>query len=113
MDEKPELDLNNEEADSTQTGPWADRDQAKQYVCAEITRYSVEILDYYSKKMSKSDALGLTIESLSESLGNLISVVPNDEQPDVLETSQKIIHQGLVNQHELIAQITYGCVGHA
>jgi hypothetical protein len=90
-----------------------ERSQARDYVCGEITRYAVDIMEFYSNKMGKNEALALTIECLSESLGNLISLVHESHQPEVLSASQDVIHQGLINQQELIAQITYGQVGHA
>jgi hypothetical protein len=90
-----------------------ERDQARDYVCGEITRYAVEILEYYSKKLGKNDALGMTIECFSECLGNLVSLVHEDNQSEVLESSQQVIHQGLINQQELIAEMAYGQVGHA
>lgn len=90
-----------------------ERSQARDYVCGELTRYAVEIIEFYSNKMGKNDALALTIECVSESLGNLISLVHESHQPEVLQASQEVIYQGLINQQELIAQITYGQVGHA
>lgn len=90
-----------------------ERQQARDYVCNEITRYAVEILDFYSNRLGKNQALGLTIECLSESLGNLISLVSDSQQEEIISVSQDVIRQGLVNQQELIAIQAYGQVGHA
>lgn len=113
-DLKPEWDtLPDVEDDDLDLQDQEERAQAREYVCGEITRYAVEILDYYSKKLGKNDALGITIESLSESLGNLISLVHEDHQAEVLADSQQVVHQGLLNQQELIAALRYDQVGHA
>lgn len=110
---KPELDDLSDMEDIIDSDDQEERDQARQYVCSEITRYAVEILEFYSKSLGKNEALGLTIESLSESLGNLISLVHENNQSEVLEASQCVIHQGMINQAEMIATICYGQVGHA
>lgn len=91
----------------------AERAQARTYVCAEITRYAVEILEFYNNKLGKNESLALTIESVSESLGNLISLVHEAHQEDVLNSSVAVIRQGISNQQEVIAELTYGQIGHA
>lgn len=112
-DIKLDMDLNQEDTDHNLEQMEVEISQARAYVCQEITRYSVEILEYYSNKFGKNQALGLTIESVSESLGNLISLVTEDHQAEVLHTSQQVVAQGIINQQELIAELAYGQVGHA
>lgn len=91
----------------------AERERVRTYVCTEITRYAVEILDYYTDRMSKNDSLALTIECLSECLGNLISLVHEDHQEEVILDSMNIIEQSTSLQQELIAEMAYGQIGHA
>ena len=86
---------------------------AKTYVCAEITRYAVEILEFYNNKLGKNESLALTIESVSESLGNLISLVHEECHEEVITSSMEVVRQGISNQQEVIAELTYGQVGHA
>lgn len=90
-----------------------ERSQARTYVCAEITRYAVEILEFYNSKLGKNESLALTIESVSESLGNLISLVHEDHLEEVLSSSLEVIREGISNQQEVIAELAYGQVGHA
>lgn len=89
------------------------RDQARDYVTAEMTRYSVEILEFYNDKLGKNESLAITIESLSETLGNLISLVKEEYQQEVMHSANQVIHQGLISQQEIIAQMAYGQLGHA
>ena len=91
----------------------AERAQARTYVCAEITRYAVEILEFYNAKLGKNESLALTIESVSESLGNLISLVHEDHHEEVLASSWEVVREGITHQQEVIAELTYGQVGHA
>lgn len=90
-----------------------EREIARCYVTAEITRYAVDIFEFYAEKMGKNEALAITIESLSESLGNLISLCKEEYQEEVMQSSQAVIHQGIISQQELIAEMAYGHVGHA
>lgn len=90
-----------------------DRDQARLYVTGELTRYSIEILEFYTSKIGRNESLAITIESLSETLGNLISLVKEEYQQDVVESAGAVIQQGIVSQQKLIAQMAYGHVGHA
>lgn len=90
-----------------------ERAHAREYVCGEITRYAVEILEFYNEKLGKNESLALTIECLSESLGNLISLVHEDHHEEVLSSSWSVVREGVTNQQEVIAQLTYGQVGHA
>ena len=83
------------------------------YVAAEVSRYAVEILEFYSTKMDKNQALAITIEGVAETLGNLISLVAENNQPDVITDSHAVINRSLSQQQELIAQLAYGQVGHA
>jgi hypothetical protein len=112
-DIKWESDLAQDDTDTSLTSSTEERSQAREYVCGEITRYAVEIFEFYSNKMGKNDALALTIECLSESLGNMISLVSESHQHEVLTASQDVVQQGILNQQELIAELTYGQVGHA
>lgn len=112
-DTKLDSDLTQEDTDSSLSHSTEMRSQAREYVCGEITRYAVEIFEFYSNKMGKNDSLALTIECLSESLGNMISLVSESNQQEVLTASQDVIRQGILNQQELIAELTYGQVGHA
>lgn len=88
-------------------------DEARTYATSELTRYSVEMLEYYSELMGKAQALGVVIEALSESLGNMISLVQDQNQPEVLDGVNLVIQQGIVNQSKLVAEMAYGQVGHA
>lgn len=101
------------ELPSTESDPSELRSEARTYVTGEITRYAVEIFEFYSEKLDKNEALAITIESLSESLGNLISLCKEEYQPEVILSSQAVIHQGIVSQQELIAEMAYGHIGHA
>lgn len=87
--------------------------EVRQGATHELTTYSVEMLDYYTESMGKNAALGLCIEALSETLGNMISLVKDDNQAEVLETANQVIQQGLLSQQELIAEMVYGQVGHS
>jgi flagellar biosynthesis/type III secretory pathway protein FliH len=89
------------------------RDQAREYITSELTRYSVEILEFYNDKIGKNESLAITIESLSETLGNLISLVKEEYQQEVMDSANQVIHQGLISQQEIIAQMAYGQLGHA
>lgn len=86
--------------------------EVRQGATHELTTYSVEMLDYYTETMGKNAALGLCIEALSETLGNMISLVKDDNQAEVLDTANQVIQQGLLSQQELIAEMVYGQVGH-
>lgn len=99
--------------ESTEQELQEERMLARTYVCAEITRYAVEILEYYNNKLGKNESLALTIESVSESLGNLISLVHEDHHEEVLSGSMEVVRQGISSQQEVIAELTYGQVGHA
>jgi len=83
------------------------------YVAAEVSRYAVEILEFYSAKMDKNQALAITIEGVAEALGNLISLVAENNQSEVITDSHQVINRSLSQQQELIAQLAYGRVGHA
>lgn len=87
--------------------------EVRQGATHELTTYSVEMFDYYTKTMGKNAALGLCIEALSETLGNMISLVKDDNQAEVLDTANLVIQQGLLSQQEVIAALVYGQVGHA
>ena len=90
-----------------------DRNQAREYVTAELTRYSVDILEFYKDKIGRNESLAITIESLSETLGNLISLVKEEYQQEVMDSANQVMQQGLISQQELIAQMAYGQLGHA
>jgi hypothetical protein len=87
--------------------------EIRQSATHEITTYSVEMFEYYTETMGKNAALGLCIEALSETLGNMISLVKDDNQADVLNTANLVIQQGLICQQEIIAEMVYGQVGHS
>jgi hypothetical protein len=55
----------------------------------------------------------MLIESLSETLGNMISLVADDHQQEVIDGAHLVILQGLISQQESIALLAYGQVGHA
>lgn len=97
--------------DVEQTGD--DREMARQYVTGELTRVSIQILEFYTKNLGRNEALAITIESVSETLGNLISLVKEEYQQEVVDSSSLVILQGLLSQQELIAELAYGQVGHA
>jgi len=89
-----------------------DGDTARMHVTGELTKYSVEILEFYSESLGKNVALGMIIESLSETLGNVISLVKEEHQQEVIESAGLVIQQGLVAQQKMIDELTYGQVGH-
>lgn len=91
----------------------SDRELARQYVTGELTRVSVQILEFYTKSLGRNEALAVAIESVSETLGNLISLVKEEHQQEVVVSAGAVIQQGLLSQQELIAEIAYGQVGHA
>lgn len=90
-----------------------DVDFERQRVTGELTKLSVALFEHYSESMGKNEALGMLIESLSETLGNMISLVADDHQQDVIDSSHLVILQGLNSQSEAIALLAYGQVGHA
>jgi len=106
-------DENDDLADTELAELAQERANARDYVCAEITRYAVEILEFYNNKLGKNESLALTIECLSESLGNLISLVHEDHHEEVLSSSWEVVREGITNQQEVIAKLAYGHVGHA
>jgi hypothetical protein len=91
---------------------YLDGDTARMHVTGELTKYSVEILEFYSESLGKNVALGMIIESLSETLGNVISLVKEEHQQEVIESAGLVIQQGLVAQQKMIDELTYGQVGH-
>ena len=102
--------LESEDNDSdTQTS----LDDERQRVTGELTKLSVALFEHYSATMGKNESLGMLIESLSETLGNMISLVADDHQQEVIDSAHLVILQGLSSQQESIAQIAYGVVGHA
>ena len=82
-------------------------------VTGEITTNSIETFELLCKTFDRNESLGIIIEALSKSLGNMISLVKEDHQQDVIETANELIQQGLVDQQEVIAEMAYGFVGHA
>jgi hypothetical protein len=102
--------LESEEIDSD---PQTDLDYERQRVTGELTKLSVALFEHYSSTMGKNDALGMLIESLSETLGNMISLVADDHQQEVIDGAHLVILQGLISQQESIALLAYGQVGNA
>ena len=100
-------DLDTDEMDFT------DREFHRQRVTGELTKLSVALFEHYSESMDKNTALGMMIESLSETLGNMISLVADEEQQTVIDSANLVIQQGLTSQQENIALLAYGQVGHA
>ena len=49
----------------------------------QLTHFSVELFEELCKVTDKNDALGIVIEALSETLGNMISLVKEDFQQEV------------------------------
>lgn len=86
---------------------------AKDYATNELTNYCVDMLEYYSDSLGRSQALGVVIEALSESLGNMISLVKEGHQDQVISDVHAVINQGMINQTKLVAEMQYGAVGHA
>jgi hypothetical protein len=92
----------------------AQNDEAeRQRVTGELTKLSVALFEHYSESMGKNEALGLLIESLSETLGNMISLVSDTHQEEVIESATLVIYRGLCSQQESIALLEYGVIGHA
>lgn len=89
-----------------------DDSETRKFIAGELTKYAVDTLEYYSKRMPKNKALGITIEALSETLGNIISLVKEDNQLEVIESANLVIQQGLLTQTELVATLAYGQIGH-
>jgi translation initiation factor RLI1 len=96
-----------------ESGDISTADVAREYATQELTKYSVEMFEYYTRHLSKSEALGVVIEALSESLGNMISLVSDSNQLEVLDTANLVIQQGILNQCKRVAELSYGQVGHA
>jgi hypothetical protein len=85
--------------------------RARHQAAGEMTKYAVDLMEYYSQNLGKNIALGLAIESISETLGNLISLVKEDHQTEVIDTAHQVMLQGIISQQKMIAEITYGQVG--
>ena len=96
-----------------ESGDISTADVAREYATQELTKYSVEMFEYYTQHLSKNEALGVVIEALSESLGNMISLVSDSNQTEVLDTANLVIQQGILNQCKRVAELSYGQVGHA
>lgn len=94
-------------------GDSQDRDQVRVYATGQLTKFSVEILEFYSTTLGKNEALAVCIESLSETLGNLISLVSQAHQQEVVESASLVIQQGILGQQKLIDELAYGQIGHA
>lgn len=90
-----------------------DGDTARMHVTGELTKYSVEILEFYGEALGKNVALGMIIESLSETLGNVISLVKEEHQQEVIASAGLVIQQGVITQQKMIDELTYGQVGHS
>jgi hypothetical protein len=99
--------------DSTDDSGQSDRDYQRLRVTGELTKLSVALFEHYSATMGKNAALGLMIESLSETLGNMISLVADEHQQEVIDSANEVIQQGLTSQQEEISLLMYGVVGHA
>ena len=84
---------------------------ARQQATGEITKYAVEFLEYHSQTIGKNLALGIAIEAVSESLGNLISLVKDIHQSEVIDSAHQVMLQGILSQQKIIAEIAYGQVG--
>lgn len=82
-------------------------------ITSQITSSSVETFELLCKTFDRNESLGLIIEALSKSLGNMISLVKEDNQQEVIDSANELIQQGLVDQQEIIAEMAYGYVGHA
>lgn len=107
------LDNDNEEIEFDSDEADLNQDEYLELIIGEITNNSIETLELLCKTFDRNESLGIIIEALSKSLGNMISLVKDDEQQDVIDTANDIIHQGLVDQQEAIAEMAYGCIGHA
>jgi hypothetical protein len=104
---------------STRNTAVTDHDQDQSEVdhrliaASEFTKMAVEFLAAFEPDLGKNQSLGVIIEALSETLGNVISLVKDDHQQEVIDTANLVIQQGILSQHELIAEISYGQIGHA
>jgi hypothetical protein len=103
----PNEDVDPEDADL------ADREFQRYRTTGELTKLSVALFEHYTATMGKNAALGLMIESLSETLGNMISLVADEHQQEVIDSANEVIQQGLTSQQEEISLLMYGVVGHA
>jgi Ca2+-binding EF-hand superfamily protein len=82
-------------------------------ITGQITSNSVETFELLCKTFDRNESLGIIIEALSKSLGNMISLVTEDNQQEVIYTANELIQQGLVDQQEIIAEMAYGHIGHS
>ena len=87
-------------------------EQLVQLATGTLLEQAVEIFETFSKKTSRNTALGVTLQATSLVLGNLTSLVHEDHQREVLEDCLQVIERGLIDQLEIIAEMSYGAVGH-
>jgi len=78
-----------------------------------LTKQAIEFFERYSETLDKNAALGIVIEAMSSSLGNIISLVGDEHQQSVIDSANLVIQQGLIDQTETIAEMVYGFIGHA
>lgn len=88
-------------------------EEIKNQLAGSITQHALEFLESYGAQAGNNLALAVVIESLSESLGNLISLVAEAHQSEVIVTANQVILQGIVSQHKMLAHVMYGHVGTA
>lgn len=91
----------------------SEQTDAQQLAANEITQLSVQLLAQMEAEMPRNQALGAIISAISESLGNMISLVKDDYQQEVVESAHQVIQIGLLSQNEAISELTYGQIGHA
>ena len=112
MQDDDDLDLEFTASESEDNLDKPEYFEARTYASGEITQYAVDMLEYYSDKMPRNEALGMIIEALSVSLGNLISLVKEDHQSEVIDGANQVIQMVILAQTELIASMAYGQIGH-
>jgi hypothetical protein len=88
-------------------------DDVKHQLTGSITQQSLDFLESYSHQAGNNLALAIIIESLSEALGNMISLVEESHQSETINCANQVILQGIVSQHKIVAHLVYGYVGNA
>ena len=85
----------------------------RRLIAGEFTASALTSFEVLCKTYDKNESLSAVIEGLSSALGNIISLVKEDNQQEVIDSATVVIKQGLIDQQELIAEMAYGYVGHA
>ena len=90
-----------------------DEASATAYAGDIFTRQALAVFADLCQIMDKNQALGITITTLSETLGGMISLVKETEQEETIVSAGEVVKHGLAVQAEIIAALAYGQIGHA